>query len=208
MDFSFPQDLGNPNPHLWTAPNLASAYAALVAAALTRVDPDGGGYYAANLARFQARVEEMDGRFAEALATIPSRNRRLLTYHDSFPFFGMRYGLEIIGAVQPSDFSDPSPRDVANLIEQIRALGVPAIFGSEVFDSEVLEVIAAEAGAIQIDTLRDDDLPGEPGEPGNTYFAMMTENVRTIATALGGTAEALDGFDVTDSWIPEREFRG
>ena len=208
FDFSFPQDLGNPNPHLWTAPNLASLYGGLVAEALTRADPEGGAYYAANLARFQARVDEMDSRFAEALATIPSQNRRLLTYHDSFPFFGTRYDLEIIGAVQPSDFSDPSPRDVADLIEQIRDLGVPAIFGSEVFDSRVLQIIADEAGAVQVDTLRDDDLPGDAGDPENTYFAMMTENVRTIATALGGSAAALEGFDVTDSWISEAVFRG
>jgi ABC-type Zn uptake system ZnuABC Zn-binding protein ZnuA len=208
FDFSFPEDLGSPNPHLWTAPNLAAQYGGLVAEALTRVDPDGGAYYAENLARFQVRIDEMDGRFAEALATIPGPNRRLLTYHDSFPFFGSRYDLEIIGAVQPSDFSAPSPREVAGLIEQIRALGVPAIFGSEVFDSKVLEIIADEAGAVQVSTLRDDDLPGERGEADNTYFAMMAENVRTIATALGGSAAALEGFDVTNSWISEATFRG
>ena len=57
FDFSFPQDLGNPNPHLWTAPNLASVYGGLVAEALTQADPDGGAYYAENLARFQTRVD-------------------------------------------------------------------------------------------------------------------------------------------------------
>ena len=94
---------------------------------------------------------------------------------------------------------------MAELIEQIRAAGVPAIFGSEVFPSEVLETIATEAGAVQVGSLRDDDLPGEPGEAGNTYVAMMVENVRTIVTSLGGDAGALDGFDVGNTWIPRAE---
>ena len=76
---------------------------------------------------------------------------------------------------------------------------MPAIFGSEVFPSEVLKTIAAEAGAIQIATLSDDDLPGAPGDPENTLIAMMVENVRTLVSALGGDPAALDGFDTRDT---------
>ena len=208
FDFSFPKDLGNPNPHLWTAPHLAIHYVELVAEALIAIDPAGEQYYTANLDRFRGRIEEMDGQFQETLRTIPSTQRKLLTYHDSFPYFAPRYGLEIIGAVQPSDFSDPSPKVVANLIRQVRAAGVSAIFGSEVFNSEVLETIAGEAGAVQISTLLDDDLPGETGDPENTYIAMMVENVRTITLALGGDASGLDGFDIRDTWIPDGESLG
>ena len=150
----------------------------------------------------------MDERFFDAVATIPARNRKLLTYHDSFPFFGARYGFEIIGAIQPSGFTEPSPRDVAALVRQIEKTGVPAIFGSEVFRSEVLRTIADEAGAIQVSTLRDDDLPGEQGDPTNTFVAMMVENVRTIVSALGGDVAALDGFDTRDTWRPYAEFEG
>ncbi len=208
FDFSFPQDQGNPNPHLWTAPNLAIRYAEIVRDALSRLDAEGAPYYAENFERFRDRVNEMDALFAEAIQTIPAQNRKLLTYHDSFPFFAARYGLEIIGAIQPSDFSDPSPREVAGLIEQLRDAAVPAIFGSEVFSSEVLEIIAREAGAVQVNTLRDDDLPGDPGDANNTYVAMMVQNVQTIVTSLGGDASALDGFAVNDTWIPFNEFRG
>ena len=208
FDFSFPPTEGNPNPHLWTAPHLAARYAQLVADALAGVDPDGAAYYEANAVRFRDRLEELDALFFTATATIPEQDRKLLTYHDSFPFFAARYGLEIIGAVQPSDFSEPSPRDVGALIRQIREAGVPAVFGSAVFPSEVLELIASEAGAVQVNSVRDDDLPGDPGDPDNTYVAMMVENVRTIVTALGGDAGALAGFNVGATWIPFARFEG
>ena len=163
FDFSFPASQGRPNPHLWTDPNLAMLYAALIRDALVRRDPSSAGYYAANYARFQDRILVMDAAFRVAIATIPASQRKLLTYHDSFPYFGTRYGLEIIGAIQPSGFADPPPQEVAGIVRQIREAGVPAIFGSQVFPSEVLAVIASEAGAVQVSTLRDDDMPGDPG---------------------------------------------
>ena len=202
FDFSFPEDGGNPNPHLWTAPHLTVEYAEFVRDALSEIDSDGADYYAANAERFAARLWELDEAIAEATATIPVAHRKLITYHDSFPYFAPRYGLEIIGAIQPSDFSEPAPREVADLIAQIRDAGVPAIFGSEVFPSEVLETIAQEAGAVQVSTLSDDDLPGQPGDPENTLIGMMVENVRTMVDVLGGDASALDGFDTGSSWQP------
>ena len=206
FDFSFPADRGNPNPHLWTDPNLALRYAELTRDALAGVDPAAASYYSANLDRFRAGLQALDAAIAQAAATIPEGNRKLLTYHDSFPFFAPRYGFEIIGAIQPSDFSQPSPREVASLVDQIRAAGVPAIFGSEVFRSEVLDVIAAEAGAVQVSTLRDDDLPGEPGDPHNTYLAMIADNVRTLALTLGGDPAALAPLDLSDTWRPYAAF--
>ena len=199
-DFSFPRAGGNPNPHLWTAPHLAVRYAEIVRDALIDLDPDGRAYYETNTERLSDRLWELDEAITQATMTIPEAHRRLITYHDSFPYFAPRYGLEVIGAIQPSDFSQPSPREVAELIEQVKGAGVPAIFGSEVFPSEVLQTIANEAGAIQVSTLSDDDLPGDPGDTGNTLVGMMVENVRTMVTALGGDASALDEFDTGSTW--------
>ena len=200
-DFSFPRSEGNPNPHLWTAPHLAAVYAELVRDALIALDPDGAAAYRRNSERFTARLAQLDEAIARATATIPPERRKLLTYHDSFPYFAPRYGLEVIGAVQPSDFSEPSPAEVAALIAQLREARVPAIFGSEVFPSEVLETIAREAGVVQVSTLSDDDLPGRRGDPENTLIAMLVENVRTIVAELGGDPSALDGFEVRDVWV-------
>ena len=195
FDFSFPESEGHPNPHLWTAPHLALRYAELIKDELIALDPTNADYYSANYGKLRERIEELDRRIMEAVETIPPQNRKLLTYHDSFPFFGPRYGLEIIGAVQPSDFTEPSAREVARLIDQVREAGVPAIFGSEVFPSPVMEQIAKEGGAQFVDQLRDDDLPGAPGDSMHTYMGLIAEDVRIMATALGGSAEALDDFD-------------
>ncbi len=195
FDFSFPESGGHPNPHLWTAPLLALRYAEIVKERLAALDSDNADYFSENYRKLEARIIDLDRRIEAAVQTIPPQNRKLLTYHDSFPFFAPRYGMEVIGALQPSDFSQPSAREVAGLINQVRDSGVPAIFGSAVFPSDVMEQIAKESGADFVDQLRDDDLPGAPGDPLHSYLGMMLTNARVIVTALGGDASALDGFD-------------
>lgn len=195
FDFSFPETEGHPNPHLWTSPLLALKYAELVRDQLSSLDPSNASYYDQNYDRLKDRIDDLHQRITTAVQTIPPDNRKLLTYHDSFPFFGTQYGLEIIGAIQPSGFTEPSAREVANLIEQVRETGVPAIFGSEVFASDLMEQIAKEGGAMFIDELRDDDLPGAPGDPRHTYLGLMVANMEIIVPALGGSADSLAGFD-------------
>ena len=195
-DFSFPKEKGHPNPHLWLNPEYAMRYATIVRDELTRRDPPNKSFYEQNAAAFLKRLEAMDRAIAEAVKTIPPNNRRLLTYHDSWPYFARRYGFQVIGAAQPSDFSDPSPREVARLIEQIRKEKIPALFGSEVFPSPVLEQIARETKSRYIDKLRDDELPGKPGDPQHSYIGMMLENLAVMVEALGGrSAEELKKVD-------------
>ena len=194
-DFSFPESDGHPNPHLWPDPFLALRYAELVRDALASADPDNADYYNENLNEFQRRIELLDEGIKKAVATIQQENRKLLTYHDSWAYFARRYGMEVVGAAQPSDFSEPSAREVARMIDQIREENLPAIFGSEVFSSDVLETIAAESGANYVDQLRDDDLPGGPGDPRHSYLGLMLENMEIMITALGGRVDALEGFD-------------
>jgi ABC-type Zn uptake system ZnuABC Zn-binding protein ZnuA len=198
FDFSFPQEQGDPNPHLWTHPLYAKRYAEIVAETLSELDPDNAAYYRDNLDALSARIDELDGAVREATATVRPQNRKLLTYHDSFPYFAREYGWTVIGAIQPSDFAEPTAQEVAGLIDQIREQQVPAIFGSEVFPSPVLEQIAAEAGAEYIDDLRDDDLPGENGDPEHSYLGLMVFDLRTFMGALGGDVSAFDAIDVTN----------
>ena len=194
-DFSFPKDRGHPNPHLWLNPQHAMRYTALIRDELLRFDPTNKSTYEANADAFLKKLEMLDRAIEESVKTIPERNRRLLTYHDSWPYFARRYGFQIIGAVQPSDFSDPSPREVKRLIDQIRQEKVPAVFGSEVFPSPVLEQIARESKTSYIDKLRDDELPGRPGDPQHSYIGMMIENLTVMFEALGGSAAALKKLD-------------
>lgn len=195
FDFSFPESDGHPNPHLWTAPHLAVKYAELIKAELIEMDSANASYYEENFGKLRDSIEDLDQRISAAVQTIPPENRKLLTYHDSFPYFGPRYGFEIIGAVQPSDFSEPSTREVARLIDQVRETQVPAIFGSEVFPSPVMEQIAREGGVAFVDQLRDDDLPGEYGDSNHTYMGLILEDARIITENLGGDSSPLDGYD-------------
>ena len=195
FDASFPVSGGKPNPHLWPDPLLAKAYARVIGEAMAARDPANAAYYHENLAHLEARLDQLDQAIRAAVDTVPASNRRLLTYHDSWPYWARRYGFEVIGAVQPSDFSEPSPREVAGLIEQIKAAQLPAVFGSEVFPSTVLETIAKETQARFVDDLRDDDLPGAPGDNEHSYVGLMRANMEAMLPALGGSAEALRNLD-------------
>ena len=195
-DFSFPEEDGKPNPHLWTDPPLARRYAEIVKDEMSAIDPDHADDYAANYDKFSAVIDELDTAMRASFATIPREDRKLLTYHDAYAYFADDYGWDVIGAIQVSSFEDPTPRDVADLIDQVRAEGVPAIFGSEVFPSKVLEQIGRETGARYEDTLRDDDLPDEPGDPDHSWLGLMRFDYVTMVEALGGDASALQAIDV------------
>jgi ABC-type Zn uptake system ZnuABC Zn-binding protein ZnuA len=197
-DFSFPKENGSPNPHLWPNPMYALRYAEIARDALVHRDPANADYYKKNYDAFKGRIEALDTAIKATIESIPESNRKLLTYHDSFAYFAPRYGMTVIGAIQPSDFSEPSARDVAQLIEQIRQEKVPAIFGSEVFPSPVLEQIAKETGAKYVSDLRDDDLPGIPGETRHSYLGLMVEDLKIMATALGGDPALITNFDVSN----------
>ena len=203
-DFSFPEEGGKPNPHLWTDPGLARRYAEIIKDDVSRRDPENADHYEENYRRFAEQIDELDQAMRSAFGTIPER--KLLTYHDAYAYFAQTYDWEIIGAIQVSDFEDPSPGEVADLIEQVRDSGVPAIFGSEVFPSPVLERIGEEADVSYVDSLRDDDLPGEPGDPEHSWLGLMRFNFITMTDALGGDSSALEGVAVTSATPDEAEY--
>lgn len=189
FDFSFPEKDGKPNPHLWTDPNYAVRYAEVIAAEYARRDPDGTATYDANLAAFRTSAGALGAAMVEAGKTVA--RKELLTYHDGYAYFARDFGWTVLGAIQPSNFEEPTPREVTALIEQIKERKVPAIFGSEVFPSTVLAQIGNATGAKYVDTLRDDDLPGEPGDPEHSWFGLMRFDFVTMVEALGGDATAL-----------------
>jgi ABC-type Zn uptake system ZnuABC Zn-binding protein ZnuA len=197
-DFSFPKAGGKPNPHLWTDPLYARKYAEVIARAVIAADPKNEAQYRANLGAFVAKVDALDAALRAATATVPPAQRKLLTYHDAYAYVAKDYGWTVIGAIQVDNFNDPSPKQVAALIEQVRRERVPAIFGSEVFPSPVLAQIGREANVRYVDTLRDDDLPGKPGDPQHSWLGLMRFDYTTIVDALGGDASALRSVDVRD----------
>lgn len=191
FDFSFPESGGKPNPHLWPDPILATQYASLIHDKLVELDGTNAEYYTTNLGKLSAQLERLDQQIRVAVQTVPEENRKLLTYHDSWAYWADNYEVEIIGAIQPSDFSEPSGSEVADLIDQVRSEQLRAIFGSEVFPSDVFETIASETGAAYVDDLRDDDLPGEPGDAEHSYLGLMKQNMEIMIPALGGDAASI-----------------
>jgi ABC-type Zn uptake system ZnuABC Zn-binding protein ZnuA len=197
-DFSFPRAAGKPNPHLWTDPPMARCFAVIAGSVLARADPANADYYRANARAFEAKVDDLGTRFQAASDTTPAHNRELLTYHDAYAYLAASYHWRVIGAIQVSSFEDPTPREVTGLIAQIEREKVPAIFGSEVFPSPVLAQIGRETGVKYVDKLRDDDLPGGPGDPDHSYLGLMRADFVTMISALGGDASGLSAFDTAD----------
>ena len=206
FDFSFPEEGGKPNPHLWTNPQMAKLYAEVIRDVLVQVDPKNASSYEANFAALAGVIDELDAAMTDATATIPVERRLLLTYHDAYAYFARHYDWTVVGAIQPSSFDEPTPRDVADLISQVRIKQVPAVFGSEVFPSSVLEQIGRETGARYIDVLRDDDLPGGPGDLDHSWQALMRFNFVTMIEALGGDATTLKNLDVSIRTVDRAEY--
>lgn len=200
FDFSFPRDKGDPNPHLWMNPKYAMNYAKLTNAQLVKLDPANKDYYDQNLTAYLTKLQALYDGIKVASQTVPPDQRRLLTYHDSWAYWAREFGWRVIGAIQPSDFKEPSAKEVADLITQVKQEKVKAIFGSEVFPSPILEQIAKESGAKFIDQLRDDEPPGKPGSPEHTYVGMMLGDMKIMFEALGGNVEALKNVTPDNSY--------
>jgi len=198
FDFSFPKDKGHPNPHLWPNVKLAMKYAEFSRDALIEVDPSSAEIYRKNTKAYLKKLSKLDEAIFECVKAIPANQRKLVTYHDSYAYFAPRYGMSVIGAIQPADFSEPTPREVIRIIKQLRKEKVPAVFGSEVFESKILEQIAKEAGAKFIDQLADDDLPGQPGDKNHSFIGMMVSNMEIMSDALGGNPQCVANVDVTN----------
>ncbi|WP_458745030.1 metal ABC transporter substrate-binding protein [Candidatus Nitrosocosmicus sp. T] len=200
FDFSFPKEQGHPNPHLWLNPVNAMKFANLTKNKLIEMDPNNTAHYTENTEKYIALLKQLDKGIKAAVQTVPPENRKLITYHDSWAYFAPRYNMTVMGAVQPSDFSEPSPLDIAKLIDQIKAEKVPALFASEVFSNRITDQIAREAGVDIVHTLRDDSLPGNLTSPNHTYVGMMLDNMEKMIIPLGGNTSSLTNINPENTY--------
>ena len=174
---------GEANPHFWLDPSLvASHYVPAIAAALTRLDPAGSATYAANAAAYTTQLRALDDANKTALAQIPAANRKLVTFHDAFPYFAAHYGFELIGVILPNVGQEPSASQLAALVDKVRASGVKAVFAEAQFNPELAQTLAQEAGVSNVVTTLYNDTVGPP--PNDTYLKMMAWNVDQIVRSL------------------------
>lgn len=172
------------NPHTWTDPNLVAAWVEPVVAVLTALEPAAAATFAANAEAYVADLSALDASITEAFADVPASRRKLVVYHDAWEYFGRRYGLEVVGALQAVNFAEPAAAELAAMADQIRAAEVPAFFGSEVFPSDVLEALESSSGARYIPNLADDRLLGNPGDAVYGYIPLMQANLALLLDGL------------------------
>ena len=174
---------GEANPHFWLDPSLvAGHYVPAIAAALTRLDPAGAATYAANAAEYTTQLLALDQANKAALAQIPAPNRKLVTFHDAFPYFAAHYGFELIGVILPNVGQEPSASQLAGLVDKVKASGVKAVFAEAQFNPELAQTLAQEAGVTNVVTTLYNDTVGPP--PDDTYLKMMAWNVDQIVQSL------------------------
>ncbi|MBB6305866.1 metal ABC transporter substrate-binding protein [Xanthobacter tagetidis] len=176
-------DHGATDPHAWQSIANGKIYVANIRDALIAADPAGKDAYTANAAAYTARLDALDAEVKAALAKIPADQRRIITSHDAFGYFGAAYGVELISPEGVSTESEASAKDVARIIRQIKAEKIPAVFLENVTNPRLIERIAKETGAKIGGELYTDALSDDKG-PASTYILMMQSNVRTLSSAL------------------------
>ena len=182
------QEHGRFDPHAWYDVANVIVMVGNIRDALAAADPANADLYETNAAAYIAELEALDSSIREQVATLPEERRKLVTSHDTFSYFADAYGFEVLGTALGSlstEAGDPSARDIALLIAEIEAAGVPAILAENIANPDLMESIAAEAGVELAPPLYTDAL-GPEGSPGETYVGMMQYNVATIVDALGG----------------------
>jgi len=187
-----PDAPGHVDPHVWMDPRAWSKAAALIAAKLAEHDRAGADAYRVNAAALQAEIARLDAYAEQAIATIPERQRVLVTAHDAFGYFARRYGIEVQGIQGLSTESEAGVRRVGELVELLVSRGVPAVFAeTSVSDRNVravMEGARARGHRVALGPPLFSDAMGAPGTYEGTYVGMIDHNVTSVARALGGTA--------------------
>jgi zinc/manganese transport system substrate-binding protein len=175
------------DPHWWHDPRNAEAAVSEIERRLSAADPAARGQFRRNADAYLRRLRHLDAGIARCIDTIPRAARKLVTDHDAFGYFARRYGIDVIGAVIPSQTTQaqPSAEDVSTLIGLIEREGVKAVFPESSLSAKVAEAIAAQTGASADYSLYGDTL-GPAGSDGATYLSMEAANAESIVRGLSG----------------------
>jgi zinc/manganese transport system substrate-binding protein len=176
---------GEIDPHAWQSVPNAKVYVANIRDAFIAADPAGKDAYQANAAAYLAKLDALDQEVRAAVAAVPPERRKVISTHDAFGYFQDSYGIRFIAPQGVSTESEPSARDVARIITQIKAQNIPAVFLENVSDPRLIQQIARETGARIGGTLYSDALTDAAGLA-PTYIDLVRHNVRQITSALMG----------------------
>jgi zinc/manganese transport system substrate-binding protein len=171
------------DPHAWQSVANARIYVANIRDALAKADPAGADTYKANAEAYLAKLTTLDGDVKAAVASIPSAHRKVISTHDAFGYFAAAYGIEFIAPQGVSTDSEPSAKDIAVIITQLKISKIPAVFLENIADPRLMRRIAAETGAKIGGTLYSDSLTPENGDA-PTYIDMVRHNIKALTSAL------------------------
>jgi len=177
------------DPHWWHDPRNAEAAVRAIGTALAHADPNHSAGYERRTAAYLNKLRALDRGIAACFAPVPRRDRKLVTDHDAFAYFAHRYGIEVVGAVIPSQTTQaqPSAGELAHLIGLIRREHVRAVFPESSLSPRLAQTIASETGAVSSYTLYGDTL-GPPGSRGATYLGMELANADAMVRGFTGGA--------------------
>ena len=181
---------GQYDPHVWFDVGLWTGCVEAIRDALVEADPAHAASYRANATRYLAELEALDDEVLRRTATVPPRQRVLVTAHDAFGYFGRAYGFEVVGLQGISTASEAGARDVDRLASFIAERRIPAVFVESSVAPRTIEAVreAVRAKGFDVEVGGElfADAMGSAGTPEGTYVGMVRHNVETIVRALGG----------------------
>jgi manganese/iron transport system substrate-binding protein len=167
------------NPHLWLDPTHAVRYVRTIRDALIEVDPANADDYRARSAAYIGEIDALDTWAKGEVGNIPTERRKLVTFHDAFPYFAGHYGLEFVGVVLKSPGREPSAQDVAELVTEIKRHQIPTVYAEPQFNARILE-LAMNDSEVQVKRLYSDAFDDQV----TTYLDLMRYNVTSIVEGL------------------------
>jgi ABC-type Zn uptake system ZnuABC Zn-binding protein ZnuA len=170
------------NPHMWFDVKLAKSYVGRIRDALSAADPDGRATYERSATVYLATLDSLDAEIRSAVERVPAERRKLVTSHDAFPYFARAYGFTVVGFVTAQPGAEPSVAELAELVEEVKAEKVPAIFAEAQVSPRLEETLAREAGVRTVVTDLVTDSLGKP--PADSYVGLMRFDVQRIVEAL------------------------
>ncbi len=178
---------GEAGPHWWHDPRNAAAAVREIERSLAAADPSHEAGFRRNASAYLARLRTLDARIAACVDAVPAAQRKLVTDHDAFDYFANRYGIEVVGAVIPSQTTQaqPSAEDLSELAETIEREHVKAVFPESSLSPGVAEAIADQTGVTADYTLYGDTL-GPEGSDGATYVEMEEANADAVVRGFTG----------------------
>jgi zinc/manganese transport system substrate-binding protein len=171
------------DPHAWQNPNNVVLYARNIAAALSKVDAAGASTYQANAEAYVKELQTLDTWAKKQIATIPANKRKVITSHDAFGYFAAQYGVQFLAPQGVNTETEPSAKQVAQLIKQIQREKIRAVFVENMGNPKLIAQLSKDAGATLGASLYADAL-STADQPGATYLQMMRHNVTQLVAGM------------------------